>query len=276
MGFTVQSLRDDHLEPSHNPMKPIDLARWPTTLALLSLLAVCNYPPSAPATPTEALSISTQTVEAVLTLAPTEPPASLPKTRTPELPATEVIIGATPTPAVCTHRAAFVADATYPDDTEVEPAEDFLKIWTLRNNGTCTWTPDYSVVFYGGARLSAPAELPLNKTVEPDETVNVAVDLVAPSKPGVYQGFWRLRDDQGDLFGIGPGAEQSFWVKIVVPASPTLAVTATSTPSATASATPSTTAISSPTPSASVTASATPTATATASPTTSPTSTATP
>jgi hypothetical protein len=257
-------------------MKAIRCADLLALLALLSLLTGCNYPPSAPATPTESSSITTQTVEAVLTLAPTEPPASAPKTRTPGPTPTEGVGGTTPTPAACTNNAAFVADATYPDDTEVDPGESFLKIWTLRNSGTCTWTPDYSLVFYGGARLSAPTELSLNKTVEPDETVNVAVDLVAPTKPGVHQSFWRLRDDQGDLFGIGPGAEQSFWVKIVVPAAPTQVVTATLTSSPTATATASATVQFSPTPSASTTASATPTSTATVTSTQTPTSSPTP
>jgi hypothetical protein len=256
------------------PMKPVRLARWPVLLALLSLLSGCNYPPSAPATPTVVPSFTTQTVVAVLTLAPTAPQPSMPRTQTPGPSPTEGAGMQTSTPTACSKRASFVADTTYPDNTEVDPGESFLKIWTLRNSGTCTWTSEYSIVFYGGARLSAPVELSLNKSVEPNETVNVAVDLVAPNKPGVYQGFWRLRDDQGDLFGIGPSAEQSFWVKIVVPASPTISVSATSTPSPTPTASPTATSPFSPTPSASSTASATPTPTATA--TSTPTSTPSP
>lgn len=268
--FTVQSSRDDHTGRCIHQMKTYLLFGWAVCVLLLSLLSGCNYPSSAQQTPTSSVPFTTQTIAAVLTRAPTEPQPALQHTPTSSPPATEIRLTEVATPGGCINGAAFVADTSYPDNTRVAPGKSFLKTWTLRNSGTCTWTPAYALVFYGGARLSAPNAIPLTGSVEPDETVNLAVDLVAPTKPGTYQGFWRLRDNEGDLFGIGPGSDQSFWVKIIVPATPTVSVSPSPSASPTSTPTQSTTELPSATPTASPTGDATPSATST------PTSTATP
>jgi hypothetical protein len=38
----------------------------------------------------------------------------------------------------------------------------------------------------------------------PGQTVEITVDMVAPLKPGTYQGNWKLRNASNVLFGIGP------------------------------------------------------------------------
>jgi hypothetical protein len=43
----------------------------------------------------------------------------------------------------------------------------------------------------------------------------VSVDLVAPQAPGVYQGFWQMKDASGTRFG------ETIWVGIQIPAPPT-------------------------------------------------------
>lgn len=245
-------------------------ARWAALTLLLSTLTGCNYPASPQPTPTGMVPFTTQTIAAVLTRAPTEAQPALPRTPTSTPDATMAGTTESSTPDGCTNSATFVADATYPDNSEVSPGDAFLKTWALRNSGTCTWTPAYALVFYGGARLSAPNAVPLTGSVEPEETINIAVDLVAPTKPGTYQGFWRLRDAEDDLFGIGPSANQSFWVKIIVPATATVDVSATPTASATSTPTQSATELTSATPTTS------PTESPTATPTSTPTSTATP
>jgi hypothetical protein len=59
----------------------------------------------------------------------------------------------------------------------------------------------------------------------------VTVDMVAPMKSGSYQGNWKLSNPKGGLFGIGPGGNGPFWVRIIVlePDTPTPAPTATIT-----------------------------------------------
>jgi peptidoglycan hydrolase-like protein with peptidoglycan-binding domain len=61
--------------------------------------------------------------------------------------------------------------------------------------------------------MEGPLEQALTTgTVAPGQTVDVSVNLVAPSTPGTYLGYWIIRDSGGVLFGIETGR---FWVKIV-------------------------------------------------------------
>lgn len=141
----------------------------------------------------------------------------------------------------CDHRAAFVDDVTVRDNTRFDPGESFVKVWRLRNSSECTWTPGYLLTFFGGNRLGASSTVPLSQDVPPGEDVDLAVDMRAPSSPGTYQGFWKMRSPEGEFFGIGPQGDQSFWVKIQVPAPPTAEASPSDTPTATP--TPSATAI---------------------------------
>ncbi len=225
------------------------------------LIAGCNFPTRSTTSPGPA-TLAARTVEVVLTQAAlnTQFPPTLRSTPSP----TSFIVqpSATGGPIECVDLAAFVADVTFPDGSILDPGEPFLKIWSLQNSGSCSWTPSYSIVFFGGERMGASSVIALATTVPPDDIVNLAVDMIAPTVPGTYQGFWRLRDADGVLFGIGPDGDQSFWVKIIVPAEPTLTSTPTSTPTLTLTSTP--------------TLTPSPTLTHTATPTPSPTETLTP
>jgi hypothetical protein len=102
-----------------------------------------------------------------------------------------------------------------PDNTEIAAGSTFVKTWRLKNNGSCSWTSGYAVVFSSGDAMSGPPSTQLtNGTVPPGSTVDVSVTLVAPATPGTYKGSWRLRNAGGALFGIGENADQSFWVQI--------------------------------------------------------------
>jgi len=118
------------------------------------------------------------------------------------------------TPQPC-DAAAFVKDVTYPDGSEVFLNANFTKTWRLKNVGTCTWTSGYKLIFDSGDRMSAPDSVTLTGgTVPPGATVDVSVDLKAPSEKGTYQGYFKIRNPSGVVFGIGPAASGPFWVKI--------------------------------------------------------------
>ncbi|HRI57933.1 MAG TPA: NBR1-Ig-like domain-containing protein, partial [Anaerolineae bacterium] len=51
--------------------------------------------------------------------------------------------------------AAFVADVTIPDGTEVVAGTTFVKIWRLRNSGTSTWGPGYTLEHVDGPAFGA-------------------------------------------------------------------------------------------------------------------------
>jgi hypothetical protein len=120
----------------------------------------------------------------------------------------------------------------------MDPGESFTKIWRLQNTGTCTWTSEYTISFFSGSPMSAPQMLNLLENVEPGSTVDLAVDMVAPTAGGLYQGNWKLQNSSSDWFGIGPLGDSSFWVQIQVIAPPTPTETATSTPTPTPTETP--------------------------------------
>jgi len=107
--------------------------------------------------------------------------------------------------------ASFVMDVNYPDGTEVIGGTAFTKTWRLMNAGTCTWTSAYSLVFYDGAQMNGPLTQPLPGTVSPGQTADISVKLTAPASPNTYTGYWKLRDPNGEVFGLASGA---FWVEI--------------------------------------------------------------
>jgi hypothetical protein len=114
--------------------------------------------------------------------------------------------------------AQFVTDISVPDGWPVYPGQVFKKTWRLKNIGTCTWTRSYTLVFAGGEQMGGLSAVNLPKDVRPGETVDVSVDLMAPSVPGLYRGYWHLRNPSGGLFGIGPTATRSIWVEVNVAA----------------------------------------------------------
>src|SRR6266508_3696537 len=61
--------------------------------------------------------------------------------------------------------------------------------------------------------MEAPDSLPVPET-EANSTVDVSIDLVAPSDDGAYTGNFELRDADGEPVPLG--TEPTFWVKIIV------------------------------------------------------------
>jgi len=120
-----------------------------------------------------------------------------------------------PPPAGC-DRTQFIADVTIPDGTVYVPGTTFNKTWRLKNVGTCTWTTSYSLVFDSGEKMGGPDGVNLPKSVSPGQTVDVTVNLTAPSSAGTYRGYWKFANSSGVRFGIGSDGTKSWWVEIKV------------------------------------------------------------
>jgi hypothetical protein len=127
-------------------------------------------------------------------------------------------------PGGCVLKEQFVADVTIPDNTVIAPGAAFVKTWRIGNTGTCNWDATYQLVFADGNQLSGPAAVPIN-FVAPAATLEISINLVAPTAPGTYTGRWRLKASNGVIFG-------GVTVVIVVPATPTPTATLTPTLSA--------------------------------------------
>lgn len=220
-------------------------------LIMVLLAAGCSLPARNPALPSPDLTLAYKTLDAALTVAAA---TIMPATRLPSAtwapspspmdsptPSMATAAGATPqatdSPAVPCNRAAPgipAIDITIPDDTTLQPGQVFSKTWRLRNVGNCTWTRDYSVVWFSGDPLGAPRSIHLPQEVKPGESVDITLDMVAPQKAGPYYSNWKLSDAQGNLFGIGPTGGSPFWAKILVlptnTSTPPPSPTPTSTP----------------------------------------------
>lgn len=159
-------------------------------------------------------AIVQQTVVALTQTAPTQTPipsTSIPPTSTP-LPTATLVPTSTPT-TYCDW-AAFVKDVTIPDGSLFDTGEMFTKTWRIQNRGTCTWTPDYMLVFTSGESMGGTTALRLPGYVAPGQTVDISVTLTAPDRPGDYTGYWMLRNPSGTLFGSGDKANKAFYVMI--------------------------------------------------------------
>jgi hypothetical protein len=114
----------------------------------------------------------------------------------------------------CVNAAEFIKDISIPDNTLMKCGARFIKTWQFKNIGTCTWTPDYALVFVWGNQMGGETPKPIGQAIAPGQFVEISTELQAPKQPGSYQGSWIFQDAEGVQFGTGPEAKQVFWVSI--------------------------------------------------------------
>lgn len=190
---------------------------WTCLLAGSLFLAACVnvVPQEATSTP---LSFVTSTLPP--TRAGLSRPTGTPLSATPDAAitttpgsSTEITTGSTEAASgTCQDSAVMIEDVTVPDNTRMSPGQSFTKTWRFLNNGKCSWN-GYTIAFFAGDRMSSPDTAPVPQTGA-GQTVDVSVDLTAPSVDGAYTGFYILKNDRGETLPIG--IEQSFWLKIVI------------------------------------------------------------
>lgn len=133
--------------------------------------------------------------------------------------ATAIPPTSTPIPIPC-NAAKYLADVTIPDWTTLFAGEEFVKTWQIKNVGTCSWTKDYRIFFLNGNKLEAPSSVAFPKVVNPGETVNLSVSMIAPSDKGSYTGSWMLEAANGVDFGVGYDFSVPLTVNIKVEKAP--------------------------------------------------------
>ena len=161
-----------------------------TILFTVIALASCNLPADDQPPPITANTAAAMTVEAVLTQAALVAPSATPV----------VISTATPTGVPCDNVITYVDDVTIPDEYDIAPGTAFTKTWRIKNVGTCTWTTSYTLAFYQDNPMGGPASIPLAVNVIPGQTIDLSVNLVAPTTAGRYTGKWTLKDQNGNFF----------------------------------------------------------------------------
>src|SRR5919108_3399688 len=167
------------------------------------------------------VSEETQAPEAPIfvtsTLPPTRPglflPTDIPPTSTPDPSTMTTPVETASTAATdCKDSAVLLEDVTVPDNALMTRGEKFTKTWRFMNTGKCNWS-GYTIAFVAGDRMESPDSATVPPT-EAGKTVDVSVELTAPSIDGSYTGFYELKNAHGETLAIG--AESTFWVKILI------------------------------------------------------------
>jgi hypothetical protein len=130
-----------------------------------------------------------------------------------------------PTSSECSNGATFVSDVTVPDDTAFAPGAPIHKVWRIENSGTCPWEAGYVWAFVSGDQMGAPANIQVANAAA-GATVDIAADMVAPSTPGSYTGYWQMRNPDGVLFG----SRATIVIEVPGEETPTPTSTATAVP----------------------------------------------
>lgn len=121
----------------------------------------------------------TRTPRATLSPTPTAIPTLVP---TPRATLTQV--------PSCSWAAAYVADVSIPDGTELSAGEEFTKTWLIQNQGTCNWREgEVELVLVNDGGIGAPGTVPIPATAFGRE-VEVSVPMRAPEAVGEYFSAW--------------------------------------------------------------------------------------
>lgn len=182
----------------------------------------------------------TQTAALLPTSTPTETPAPT-STVTPTLAVTATMSGSPTNTKAPTGSGPTVADKASwvsqnpADGTVLSPGQEFTMTWTIKNIGTTTWNTSYQLRYYladATLRFSA-SDIKFPKEVKPGDTVDLSVNMKAPTSGGDYRTQWVLTNDQGinfypvDLTIKVSGAAATATLTSTTP--PTATVTATAT-----------------------------------------------
>jgi hypothetical protein len=174
-----------NIEPTLNSVRTEAAAT--IAAALTAQPTATMLPPTATLAPS-ATTVLTDTVAPVATLAPTDTPA--PPTNTPGVVPT---VGPT---AVVTSKVVeagckITASSTSGADVKA-PGSDFDARWTIQNTGSSTWskgTVDYR--YSSGTKMQKSQDVyDFNSDVAGSASITLIVDMIAPTKAGVYQANW--------------------------------------------------------------------------------------
>ncbi len=123
---------------------------------------------------------------------------------------------AAPLEQLC-NAAYFVGYVGLGDGAPVGVAETFKKVWDVRNIGTCIWTRDYRLVFYGGEHMSGANWVAFPKEVPPGDHMFIGVIMIAPYEGGTHTSYWMLQAPDGSKFGVGERGDKPLRGSIFVP-----------------------------------------------------------
>ncbi|XP_029636681.1 protein ILRUN [Octopus sinensis] len=121
-------------------------------------------------------------------------------------------------PSIRLPSMSFVKDVTVGEGESVPPNTKFTKTWRLQNSGDDSWPPGCCLKFCYGDQMTHIDRV-MSVSLSPGQVTDISIDMVSPSKTGIYQGQWRMITPSGCYFG------EVIWVIINVDEAGLLAVT---------------------------------------------------
>jgi hypothetical protein len=169
------------------------------TVAVGQTQTSAYVPPTQAATDTLSVTQTSRPTNTPL-ISPTPQPTDASGTAAPAVTATHA---PAPQGSSC-DKAEFVSDVTIADGTVVPAGQPFVKTWRIKNTGTCKWTEDYVLVFgWGGdgTNWKTAGSTHFSKAVNVGETIDVSIEIDAPTNAGTYGGFFATQNADGVSFG---------------------------------------------------------------------------
>ncbi|MCL4488223.1 MAG: NBR1-Ig-like domain-containing protein [Chloroflexi bacterium] len=169
----------------------------PVLTALALFVAACGSSPTA--TPRLPTAPATPPVGPTATPDQSPSPTSVPLSSPTGIAPTSVPTPAAtsaPSSGACTNRYTFISDASVPDGSIIMAGQVFTKTWQVRNAGTCIWGEGYTISFVGGQAMTSLPSFAIPRTAA-GATADLNVLMTAPSTPGIYEGFWVLKNPGG-------------------------------------------------------------------------------
>jgi len=109
--------------------------------------------------------------------------------------------------------ATFLSDVTVTDGQVFPPGAEFVKCWRMMNDSARDWPEGTELAFVSGESLVIDQQslrVKVGSVKAGAEADLWTGELKAPDAPGRYVGYWRLRDEEGQMFG------NSIWIEINV------------------------------------------------------------
>jgi hypothetical protein len=121
-------------------------------------------------------------------------------------------------------KAKFICDVSIADGTNLQAGEAFVKIWRVMNDGSITWPDGCKLVHASGDDFQPVVQDVYIPSAKPNEEVDIAVDMIAPSATGRHIEYFRLQTPEEAFFGV------RLWVGVnVLEKSSSVATAATKT-----------------------------------------------
>jgi len=84
--------------------------------------------------------------------------------------------------------------------TIFKPRKKFTVTWTIKNSGTASWKKGTIYYHYlGGAKFHDRPQYDLKYILDPGDTIDLKIDMYAPSKTGSYETTWAVSTNTGGI-----------------------------------------------------------------------------